>query len=157
MEVAIGEGGAVGGDEQIRVREPRGVDGRELDLHRPLGKLAGNVERAGRLRRGLKRRGAGAGAGVRRGGLGGFDGGFVICRGLARLKGDRARGAGGQTVAQAVAVVLAHEARLAVHHGDGPLVAGAGAGAAAVALFFINANDLAKHGLSSIVFLYGKV
>ncbi len=61
VEVAIGEGGAVGGDEQIRVREPRGVDGRKLDLHRPLGKLAGNVERAGRPRRGLKRRGAGAG------------------------------------------------------------------------------------------------
>ena len=90
-------------------------------------------------------------------GLGRGDRRRVVGRGLALFKGDGAGRARGQTVAQAVAVVLAHKARLAVHHGDGPLVAGAGAGAAAVALFFINANDLAKHGLSSIVFLCERV
>ena len=56
---------------------------------------------------------------------------------------DRAGGAGGQTIARTVAIVITQQACLAVRHGDGALVTGGGTGAAAVAFFLIEVNDLA--------------
>ena len=73
------------------------------------------------------------------------DGLLVIGRRLPLHKGDGPGGAGGQAVAQTVAVVVPHELRLAVHHGDGALVTGGGAGAAAVALLLIDFNNPSFH------------
>ena len=73
------------------------------------------------------------------------DGLLVISRRLPLHKGDGPGGAGGQTVAQAVAVIVPHEPRLTVHHGDGALVTGGGAGAAAVAFILIDFNDPSFH------------
>ncbi len=39
VEGAVGEGGAVGGDEEVRVFKEAGVGGDELELHRPLTEL----------------------------------------------------------------------------------------------------------------------
>ena len=70
---------------------------------------------------------------------------LVIGRRFALHKGDRARGAGGQAVAQPVAIIIPHQLRLAVHHGDSALVAGFGACPAAVALFPVDLNDSTDH------------
>jgi len=40
VEGAVGEGGAVGGDEEISVFEEAGVGGDKLELHRPVAQLA---------------------------------------------------------------------------------------------------------------------
>ena len=58
---------------------------------------------------------------------------MVIGGSFAFFKADRACGAGGQAVAQAVAVILAQQPRLAIYHADGPLMAGGGTQAAAQA------------------------
>ena len=64
-------------------------------------------------------------------------------------KGDRARGTGGQAVAQSVAVIVPHQPGLAVHHGDGPFLTGGRTRAAAVAFFLINMDNFANHILPS--------
>ena len=51
---------------------------------------------------------------------------LIVSGGFALHEGDRAGGTGGQAVTQTVAVIVAHELRLAVHHSDGPLVARCG-------------------------------
>ena len=79
---------------------------------------------------------------------------FVIGDGFAFSEGDGSGGAGGQTVAQTVAEVVAHKARLAVYDGDGALVAGIGAGAAAVAFILIDMNYLSLH--DKLLFLSGR-
>ena len=70
---------------------------------------------------------------------------MVIGGSFAFFKADRACGAGGQAVAQAVAVILAQQPRLAIYHADGPLMAGGGTQAAAVAFFFVNVDDPSFH------------
>ena len=85
------------------------------------------------------------------GGLGRQDGSLVIGGGFPLLKGDGVGMAGGQAVAQTVAVMLVHQLRLAVHQADGPLVAGVDAGPAAVALFLVDMDDLADHGHDLLV------
>ena len=80
------------------------------------------------------------------------DGLLVIGRRLPLYKGDGPRGAGGQAVAQAVAVIVPHQLRLAVHHGDGALVTGGGAGAAAVAFLPVDFNDPSFHDRASLFF-----
>ena len=156
VEPGVGVGGAVGGHQQLLPLKIGGLDGDQLDLHRPLAQLALP------LRFGLDRSGAGAalqglggaaGAAAgelspalgRLGRLGGLHRRLVVGGGLPLLKGDGSGGAGGQTVPQAVAVVLPGEPGHPVHHLNGPLVAGGGTGPAAVALALVNANDLADH------------
>ena len=73
------------------------------------------------------------------------DGLLVVCRRLPLHKGNGPGGAGGQAVAQPVAVVVPHEPRLAIRHGDGALVTGGGAGTAAVAFFLIDLDDPSNH------------
>lgn len=84
-------------------------------------------------------------------GLRGLDGGLVVGGGLALFKRDGPGVTGGQTVAQPVAVVLAHELGLAVYEVDRALVAGIHARAAAVALLFVNMNDLPDHKITSFL------
>ena len=154
MEAAVGVGGAVRGDEQVRAVEVRGAHRRQLDLHGPLAEQgrggAGHAGRGGRfLPAELSGLRAGAAAGQRLGrGLLGltFPHGLpVVCGRFPLLKGDGSRGAGRQAVAQTVAVVLAHEPGLAVDHVDGALVTGLGAQTAAVAFVLVNVDDLSYH------------
>jgi hypothetical protein len=70
---------------------------------------------------------------------------FVICRGFAFYKRDRTRGADGEAVAEAIAVVVPHELCFSVYDGERALMASAGAGTAAVAEFFVDLNHLANH------------
>lgn len=58
--------------------------------------------------------------------------------------------AGGQAVAETVAVIVAQELGLAIHDADGTLMAGRRARAAAVALFFVNVDDFADHNIPSL-------
>ena len=78
---------------------------------------------------------------------------LVIGRRLALHKGDGTGGTGRKVVAQTVAVVVPHQFRFPVHHGDGSLVAGLGAGAAAVAFISIDFNDSSFHDSTSLAFL----
>ena len=77
---------------------------------------------------------------------------LVVGSGLALHKGDCPGGTGGQAVAQTVAVIVAHELRLAVHHSDGPLVARCGTRAAAVAFIPVDLNDPSFHFCALLVF-----
>ena len=77
-----------------------------------------------------------------------FHGLLVVGGGFAEIKGNGPRRAGGQTVAEAVAVVVAHEAGLAVLHDDGAFVAGRGTETASGAGFFVDMNDSSEHVFS---------
>ena len=80
----------------------------------------------------------------------GLHGRLVIRHRFALDKMDGIHRAGGQAVAEPVAVIVAQELGLAVHDADGALVAGRRARAAAVALFFVNVDDLADHNIPSL-------
>ena len=157
MEVAVGIGRAVRRDEQVCPVKIRRVDRRKLDLNRPLAKLGGDDARRGGFRTRtavhVELTDAAARTAARvlrllflfaRFHVPG-DGGFVIGRGLALLEGNRPGWAGGQAVAQPVAVIVADELGLAVDHRDGAFVAGVCARAAAVAQVFVDANNLTNH------------
>ena len=77
---------------------------------------------------------------------------LIVSGGFALHEGDRAGGTGGQAVAQTVAVIVAHELRLAVYHSDGPLVARCGTRAAAVAFIPVDLNDPSFHFCALLVF-----
>ena len=160
---AAGVSGAVGGDQEPRAVKIRSVHRHQLDLHRPLGQAAclfsAGCFRGGRgLALNIPGLAAGAAAGQGHTLFPHFpllifhDGLLVIGRRLPLYKGDGPGGAGGQAVTQAVAVIVPHEPRLAVHHGDGALVTGGGAGAAAVAFILIDFNDPSFHVQSSCCF-----
>ena len=125
MEIRVCKGCTVGGDEQVGIFKPGGVDGSQLDLDREIAKLEGF------------------------GFLGSQDGGLVVGRCFPLLKGNRIHGASGQTVAQAVAVVLPEELCLAIHNANGTLMAGVGTQAAAIALIFVNGDDSSDHRFTS--------
>ena len=74
---------------------------------------------------------------------------LVIGGGLALYEGDRAGRARRKAVAQPVAVVVAQELRLSVHHADRALMARGGAGPAAVAAFLVDMNDPSFHIFAS--------
>ena len=77
------------------------------------------------------------------------DGGLIVRERLpAPRRTDGVSGAGRQAVAQPVAVVVAHQARLAVDHSDGTLVARVDTQAAAGAFVLVDVNNLAEHGTS---------
>ncbi len=80
----------------------------------------------------------------------GLHGRLVIRRRFALDKMDGIHRAGGQAVAETIAVIVAQELGLAVHDADSPLVAGRRARAAAVALFFVNVDDLTDHNIPSL-------
>ena len=79
-------------------------------------------------------------------------GGFIVGGGFPLHKGDGPGGTGGQAVAQTVAVIVAHELRLAVYHSDSPLVARCGTRAAAVAFIPVDLNDPSFHFCALLVF-----
>ena len=142
MEISVGVSGAVGGDQQVCPVKVRGVGGQQLDLHR-------EIPQAGALDALAYRAGTGAGGRsflclLRR-----QNRSLIVGGGFPLLKGDGVHGAGGQTVAQSVAVVLPQQLRLAADDADGTLVAGIGAQTAAVALFFVDGDDSSDHGHSS--------
>ena len=156
MEVAVGVGGAVGGDEQVGVFKIGGVDRRQLDLHRPGAELGGDGSGdIGGVLLGGEVPELGAGAAAGEGGffllLGGLDGFGVVGRGLPEVKGDGSGGTCREAVAQAVAVVLPEQSGFAVYHADGAFVAGFGAEAAAIAFFRIDADDFANHKNTSVL------
>ena len=97
-----------------------------------------------------------AGTSAVRLGLRGFvrlNGSFIVRGGFALHERDRAGGAGGQAVAEAVAVVVAHQFGFAVDHCDGAFVACRRARAAAVAFFFVDVNDFPDHEKIALSFI----
>ena len=155
MKVSIGISGTVGGDEQLGAVKIRGVYRYQFDLYRPLRELAvhcGGIPRGGsgdaRDTLGL---GAGAAAGERSadglGLLGGTDRLGIIGGGLPHLKADGTHRAGGEAIAQAVAIVLTQKAGPPVHHADGALMTGGGAETAAVTAFNVDFDDFSLHVL----------
>ena len=103
--------------------------------------------RAGAAAMGCSRSAAGHAAVVAGGQVRG-DGGLIVGSGFPLHETDGVGGAGWQAVAQPVAIVVAYQARLAVDHGDGALVARVDAQAAAGALVLVDVNNLAEHGTS---------
>ena len=160
MDGGVGIGRAVGSNEQLATVKIRRVHRRELDLARPLGKPRGALLRGCRciaLMVHLPHSRAGT-AGVHRlVRLCGQNGSFVISGSLALNKVNCVHGTCGQTVAKAIAVVVAQQFRFAVHHADGPLVAGLRACAAAVAFFLIDLNDSPFHQNHSVSFVLALV
>ena len=169
MEVCPGKGGAVRGDQQPGPLVEGRLHRQQLDLDGPLhqpgnrGGLHGGVRRifpqfcglaAGAASQ-VQRRTAGAAAAGDRGAadeglrlfgqLGGGHRFFVKGGSFPLHKGNGVGGAVGQAVAQAVAVIVPQQGRLAVHHADGPFLAGCGAGAAAVALVPVDLNNSPYH------------
>ena len=69
----------------------------------------------------------------------------VVGRGFTHFKADGIGGAGGQAVAQTIAVVFAGENGFAIYHFDGAFVAGSCTGTAAVTFFLIDFDDFSKH------------
>ena len=153
VEGCISICGAVGGDEQVGVVEVGSVHRHQFDLHGPLHELTLNRLRAGvgHRGRGGGLKAAGHGAGAAAGGslrlecLCLFYSGFIVGGSFAHFKADGVCRARGETIAQSVAVILAGEPGLAVHHFNGAFMAGRCAGAAAVALVFINPDNLSEH------------
>ena len=160
VHVRVGIRRAVGRDEQLRATEIRRVDRHELDLARPLAELRRLCRRSHCLCRLLTLEAvhlvAGAAAGVRRCALRllfahiRLHGRSIIGSRFALNKMDGIHRAGGQAVAETVAVIVAQELGLAVHDADGALVAGRRTRAAAVALFFVNVDDFADHNIPSL-------
>ena len=162
VDIGVGIGGAVGGDQQLGTVKVGRVHRHQLDLARPLCQLGLHGHcgcgRCGLLTVELFHHAARAAMERRCGGLCLLLGGsglfllvfqhslLVISGGFALGKGDGTGGASGQAVAKAVAVVVPHQLGLAVHKADGTLVAGGDAGTAAVAFFFVYMNDFADHG-----------
>lgn len=162
VDIGVGIGGAVGGDQQLGTVKVGRVHRHQLDLARPLCQLGLHGHcgcgRCGLLTVKLFHHAARAAMERRCGGLCLLLGGsglfllvfqhslLVISGGFALGKGDSTGGASGQAVAKAVAVVVPHQLGLAVHKADGTLVAGGDAGTAAVAFFFVYMNDFADHG-----------
>jgi hypothetical protein len=73
------------------------------------------------------------------------DGLLIVGGSVTLFHGNGVGWAYGQAVPKPVAIVLAQERGLSVDHADRSLMTGAGAKAAAVALFFINMDNLTDH------------
>ena len=147
VELRAGKRRAVRGNDKVRALQIGCRRAQQPDLHGPVlqgGRRAVLRGCGGRGEAHGLRAGAAARRVLRR--LGGLHGGLVIGRGLALHKADGIGRAGGQAVAEPVAEMLTGQRCLAVHHGDGALVAGLRAQAAARAAFFINFNDPSDHG-----------
>lgn len=77
--------------------------------------------------------------------FGGFHRRRIVGRGLAFLERNRARRAGGQTIAQSVAIIFTRESRLPIHHFNRAFMARLRAQAATGTLFFIDFDNFANH------------
>ena len=82
--------------------------------------------------------------------LAGLNGRLVIRRRFALDKMDGIHRAGGQAVAEAVAIIVTQELCLTVYNTDRSLVTRCRARTAAVALFFVNVDDLTDHNIPSL-------
>ena len=166
MDVGVGVGGAVGGDKQLGTIKIGCIHRHELDLAGPLGQLRGlgggrSCSRCGLLA--VKLAHGAARAAVEDGLFGSGSSLFlfvfqhsllIVGSGLPLLEGDGTGGAAGQAVAEAVAVVVAHELGLSVHEADGTLMAGSDTGTTAIAFFFVYMNDFTDH-IHTLLFLMG--
>ena len=70
---------------------------------------------------------------------------FVIGSSFPFHKGNRTGGAGGQAIAQTIAIIVPQEFCLPVYHADSPFMAGFGAGPTSIALFFVYLNNFPNH------------
>ena len=75
---------------------------------------------------------------------------FVIGGGFSLNKGYSVRWAGWQTIAKTVAIIVTQELCLTVYNADRTLVTRCRARTAAVALFFVNVDDLTDHNIPSL-------
>ena len=145
VHICVGVRGAIGGDKKLRAVKILGVRGYEPYLARPLIKLGNRSAAVFRLLGSvflvleLHHTTAGAtGMVYMRALLAHFlpfvfeNGFFVVSLGFSFRKGYRARGAGGQTIAQTVAIIVAKKLRLSVYYTDRAFVARLGARAATV-------------------------
>ena len=153
MEISIGVGGAIGGDEQMRAGKAGRPGGDQADLAGPLGQLRGDSAIPSGSGLPLEQLGGGTGTAMEGGLLLGhvlLHGGFIVGGGFPLHKGDGPGGTGGQAVAQTIAVVIAQQAGLALHHADGAFVTGGGADAAAGAFFLIYLDNSTDHRTTSL-------
>ena len=149
MEAPVGIRGAVCRNQQIRALIESGADRREANLHWPLAEAAPIVRVfSGFIRGGALHRAhlhAGAAAHLLLACQMFLDRFLVERGGFALHKADGAHGTRGQAVAQPVAVVVANQPCLAVHHGNRAFLARRGAKPAAGTEFFVNVDDCANH------------
>ena len=160
VHVRISIGRAVCRDEQFRAFEERRLRRKKFDLAWPLVQLRDRSCRRS-LRGSLFRRtielchpGTGASAAFVL--VGHFrrelfpeylraDCSLVLRGRFPLLEGDGTRGALRETIAKAVTEVLPGQLRFAVHHFDGTFVARLCAQPTAVAILFVDADDLSDH------------
>ena len=145
MEIAIGIGSAICGNQQVTALEIRCVGCHQLELHRPHGQLAGNLA-CGRFRSGRH----GMHAGTRTSGLLPLchmllDCLRIIGQGFLFDKGNGTGGTVGQAVSQSVTIILPQQDSLAVFQPDCPLMARMDTQSAAVAFFLIYGNNSSFH------------
>ena len=153
MKISIGIGGTIGGDEQMRPGKAGSSRRNQADLAGPLGQLRGRSTAGGGGGAALEQLGGGTGAAVKSG----FflchvllDSRFIVGSRFPLHKGDGAGGAGGQTVPQTVAVVIAQQTGFAADHTDGTFVTGGSTNAAAIAFFFIYVDNSTDHRKTSL-------
>ena len=147
VEAAIAIGGAVCGNQQVSALQSRRDHGGQPQLHREIGEAAGGIRSfTADGNAAADRTGAAA---LRLRLLCRENGSFIVGRGFPLFKADGGSGAGGETVAKTVAVVLTQQLCFAIHHADGTLMAGFGAKTAADTFFFVYGNDFTDHGSSS--------
>ena len=73
---------------------------------------------------------------------------FVVSGGFAFGERDCSRRAGGQAIAESVAIIVAKKFCFSVHHADRAFVASRSARSATVTFFFVDMNDFSFHRLS---------
>ena len=67
----------------------------------------------------------------------GCNGSFIIGSSFTLYKLDGLHGAGGETVAEAITIIVSKQNSLSVYNADGSLVAGIGAKTAAITFFLV--------------------
>ena len=163
MERCVGKRRAISGYEQVSSLVVRRLQGHELYLARPLGKLAWYLGFGGCLRLfgSVKHLGARAGAtpakiagtalprmhGVSFRRLSCDHGRLIIGKRLAFDKRDGTRRTRGQAIAHAIAKIVAQKLRLAIDDADRAFVARVRAQAATCAFVLVNMDNRSNHKL----------
>ena len=75
---------------------------------------------------------------------------FVIGGSFSLNKGYGVRWAGWKTISKTIAIIVTHKLCFAVHHAYCAFVAGFCTSTTAVALFFVNVDDLTDHNIPSL-------
>lgn len=155
MEISVGICGTVCRNENVSILKVRRSHAGKLDLHRPLGKLAGTDCPGCRLSvlhlLGTHSRASGERLCFRQF-LRTLNGCLVICRRLSLFKRNRIHGTRRQAIAQPVTEMLPHQNCLAVNDVDCTLVASLCTGTAAVAFVPVNVDDFSYHMDSSLYY-----